>query len=538
MKNLLLILLLLVPSIALSQGMANVQKTGSGANANDITGDLNIGASKTLTIKSGGTLTIASGATFNPIITGLPATSIADGSVSNAEFQYLGGVTSDLQTQLDGKVSTGPYLGPYVLGGAATGGSVPASIGAASNGQVLRRASNAIAFGSLDLANSTTWGGTVLPVANGGTNIASYAAGDTLFASGATTLTKLAKGTALQVYRMNAGATAPEWVTLTTGITIGDAIASGSNDGVLFQDGSGNLAQDADFTFSGDTLTATKFATTQATITGGTVTASTPVATATQTWNDSGVVFTGQSSTITRTAAATGSKLFDHLISGIGSVMSLQYNTGGGGNSPYRLVFGADTSIGFDSADVQLTVRNAANSAYAPIQASVFNATSGVNSSFYVSVGDKVYAPDNAWDSPHGVRVASDSVLAFSSTTAASGAVDLALTRLSANHAKLTNGSSGDGHLTLGNLTQTAGSTLSITSGSNQRAGNATLVGGTVTVNNTSVTANTIVMLSRKTAGGVTGELTYTVSAATSFTINASVGTDTSTVSYLLIEVP
>src|SRR5688572_4909081 len=32
---------------------------------------------------------------------GIDAAKIADGSVSNAEFQYLGGVTSDLQTQLN-----------------------------------------------------------------------------------------------------------------------------------------------------------------------------------------------------------------------------------------------------------------------------------------------------------------------------------------------------------------------------------------------------------------------------------------------------
>jgi hypothetical protein len=50
-----------------------------------------------------------------------------------------------------------------------------------------------------------------LGVAEGGTNIASYTTGDTLYASGATTLSKLALGTARQLYQTNAGATAPEW---------------------------------------------------------------------------------------------------------------------------------------------------------------------------------------------------------------------------------------------------------------------------------------------------------------------------------------
>jgi len=48
-------------------------------------------------------------------------------------------------------------------------------------------------------------------VASGGTGLASFTAGDILYASGTTTLTKLAKGTAEQVLAMNSGATAPDW---------------------------------------------------------------------------------------------------------------------------------------------------------------------------------------------------------------------------------------------------------------------------------------------------------------------------------------
>src|SRR6056300_1182129 len=39
-------------------------------------------------------------------ISSLDATSIADGSISNTEFQFLNGVTSNIQTQLDAKAST------------------------------------------------------------------------------------------------------------------------------------------------------------------------------------------------------------------------------------------------------------------------------------------------------------------------------------------------------------------------------------------------------------------------------------------------
>ena len=40
-------------------------------------------------------------------LAGIDATKIADGSVSNAEFQYLDGVTSSIQDQIDAKASSG-----------------------------------------------------------------------------------------------------------------------------------------------------------------------------------------------------------------------------------------------------------------------------------------------------------------------------------------------------------------------------------------------------------------------------------------------
>lgn len=52
----------------------------------------------------------------------------------------------------------------------------------------------------------------VLTVDNGGTNLTSYTAGDLLYATGATTLAKLAKGTDGQVLTMVAGA--PAWADL------------------------------------------------------------------------------------------------------------------------------------------------------------------------------------------------------------------------------------------------------------------------------------------------------------------------------------
>jgi len=56
---------------------------------------------------SGATWTIDNGAvTDAKLSTGINANKLANGSVSNTEFQYLDGVTSAIQTQIDGKEST------------------------------------------------------------------------------------------------------------------------------------------------------------------------------------------------------------------------------------------------------------------------------------------------------------------------------------------------------------------------------------------------------------------------------------------------
>jgi hypothetical protein len=108
-------------------------------------------------------------------------------------------------------------------------------------------------------------------------------------------------------------------------------------------------------------------------------------------------------------------------------------------------------------------------------------------------------------------------------------------------------GTSGDRTITDGDLViATAGNGLQIKEGSNARMGTATLASGTVTVANTSVTANTVIMLTRADVGASTeaGVLTVgTVTASTSFVISAldpsdaSVATgDVSDVNWVLIE--
>ncbi len=67
-------------------------------------------------------------------------------------------------------------------------------------------------------------------------------------------------------------------------------------------------------------------------------------------------------------------------------------------------------------------------------------------------------------------------------------------------------------------------------------SGSATLVGGTVTVSTTAVQSTSIVKLYRQALGGTAGHLSVgTITAATSFVINSSSGTDTSVIFWEVI---
>ncbi len=86
------------------------------------------------------------------------------------------------------------------------------------------------------------------------------------------------------------------------------------------------------------------------------------------------------------------------------------------------------------------------------------------------------------------------------------------------------------------------GKGIKIAEGSNAKMGTAVLVGGTVTVATTAVTANSRIILTKKVGGGTRGLLEVgTVTAGTSFVINAvdSAGAlvaDTSTITWLILE--
>lgn len=85
---------------------------------------------------------------------------------------------------------------------------------------------------------------------------------------------------------------------------------------------------------------------------------------------------------------------------------------------------------------------------------------------------------------------------------------------------------------------ETAGRGLFIKEGANAKMGVATLVGGTVTVNTTAVTATSRILVTRQNrAGTVTGAVDVTArTAATSFTLTSENAADTSDVAWLIVE--
>jgi hypothetical protein len=83
----------------------------------------------------------------------------------------------------------------------------------------------------------------------------------------------------------------------------------------------------------------------------------------------------------------------------------------------------------------------------------------------------------------------------------------------------------------------TAGGGVAVAEGANARMGVATLVAGTVTVANTSVTATSRIFLTSQVDGGTPGWLRVSArTAATSFTITSSSAADTSQVGWIMFE--
>lgn len=110
--------------------------------------------------------------------------------------------------------------------------------------------SNELVFNGTTLVNSSG----ILPVASGGTGLASYSVGDTLYASGATTLSKLAIGSSGLV--MVSNTSAPLWQKITDAQVQDSAaisrtkLASGTADHVVINSAAGAVSSEAQLAVS------------------------------------------------------------------------------------------------------------------------------------------------------------------------------------------------------------------------------------------------------------------------------------------------
>lgn len=199
---------------------------GTGGAASSIT-NINLGSSNGGTVTVNKDLVISGDLTVNGTTVTVNSTTI---SVDDKNIE-LGSVTTPTDTTADG--------GGITLKGATdkTFNWVNAT-GAWTSSEHLNLASGKAyrVNGTEVISSSGGWSGSVITVAKGGTNIASYAVGDILYADGATSLAKLAGVATGNVLISGGVTTAPAWgkVGLTTHVSGTLAVGNGGTGATTF----------------------------------------------------------------------------------------------------------------------------------------------------------------------------------------------------------------------------------------------------------------------------------------------------------------
>lgn len=176
-------------------------------------------------------------------------------------------------------------------------------------------------------------------------------------------------------------------------------------------------------------------------LTGGIVTTSNPVFSATQTWNDGSVVFTGLKLNITNTASASGSILQDWQLGGTSYIAIKNVPSSGNYSGNVRLVFPqANVSFG-DTSGLGFCLLNAAGTVETGIRLGYLIASGSVTAGggYVQSVGGGGGGAlqDSNWGGTPGVFATSAGILGWTSSSDPTGSPDTFLTRPAAATVKL-----------------------------------------------------------------------------------------------------
>jgi hypothetical protein len=200
-----------------------------------------------------------------------------------------------------------------------------------------------------------TWNATTIGVAYGGTGLTSYTAGDLIYASGSTTLSKLALGT--NTYVLVAGASAPQYVAQST-LSVGSAATATSAgsvaNSVTFNDSGTGAASGV--AYDGSVVRTISYNTIGAPSTSGT--------NATGTWN---ISISGNAATATSATSATS------------ATTATNVSGGAAGSLVYQSAISTTTTLPLGTTNFVLTAGASAPQYVAQSTLSVGSATTATN---------------------------------------------------------------------------------------------------------------------------------------------------------------
>lgn len=182
-------------------------------------------------------------------------------NVDTSTIEIVGGGNGTLQIKDKGVTyaKIQDVDGLSVIGRAGNTSGTTAAISAGADFNILRRSGNSIAFGSIDLSQAGAVGSSVLGTQNGGTGLATYTAGDLVYASGTQTLATITATATGFVLASGGTGAAPAYskVGLTTHITGTLAVANGGSGATSFTatqllvgNGTNPFATSANLTFA------------------------------------------------------------------------------------------------------------------------------------------------------------------------------------------------------------------------------------------------------------------------------------------------